>query len=285
MINLLALEWLKLRKRPLPWAMLATVLVITTIFFMLTYAAAGFTNRGPAARAGFSLLTGLQLPNAIYTFISDSNWLVVIVLSVVAAIMAGNEFSLGTVRLLLVRGPGRINLWLGKALLLLIFAFAISVIEALFGFILGTLIDALAGHSDSWSFGETIIGSLQVIGAATLAFWTYALLALLIATFFRSPIAGIGAALGFRVAEIIASPLLLLALQGSDFIHLLGQLDYFLPGNNMDSLIRYAAPAGWVGTPALFSINGLQSLIYMVVLAALCLGLTLYNIQSRDVTS
>ena len=284
MINLIAMEWLKLRKRPLPWALLATILIITTTFFMLAYAFSGVVGRAGRQAEAF-VLSSVQLPDAIYTFISSSSWLVVIVLSVVAAIMAGSEFSLGTVRMLLVRGPGRINLWLGKALLLLIFAFIISVLEALFGFILGTLVDALSGHNDAWSFGETLLGTIQLIGAATLGFWTYALLALLIATFFRSPVAGIGAALGFRVAEIIAGPLLLLAQQGTDFIHLLGQLVYFLPGNNMDSLIRYAAPAGWASTPSLITVNGWQSLIYIVVLAALCLGLTLYNMQTRDVTS
>ncbi len=283
MTNLLAMEWLKLRKRPLPWAMLIAIIVVTTIFFVLTYVASGFASRG--TRGAFSLLPSLQLPSALYTFMSDSGWLGALLISVVAAIMAGNEFSLGTVRLLLVRGPGRINLWLSKALLLLIFAFIISVVDELFGFILGTIIDAITNHSTTVGFGDALIGALRLIGAGTLSFWTFALFALLAATFFRSPIAGIGVSLGYRVAELIAGPLLGLALQATGFLNLLGQLNYFLIGNNMDSLIRYAAPSGWVGTPSLFVINGPQSLIYMLVAPALFLGLALFNIQSRDVTS
>lgn len=285
MTDLLAMEWLKLRKRPLPWAMLIAIILITTAFFLLTYTASQFANRGGGGQSTRFLLSSLQMPNAIYTFINDSDWLVVMLLSVVAAIMTGSEFSLGTVRLLLVRGPGRINLWLSKALLLLIFAAAISVVDVLLGFVLGTIIDAVTGHQNAWSFGETALGALQLIGAGTLSFWTYALLALLAATFFRSPIAGIGVALGYRVAEIVATPLLILALQGTDLIHLLGQLNYFLIGNNMDSLFRYAAPVGWASTPSLFVINGPQALIYMLVVATLCLGLALFNMQSRDVTS
>jgi ABC-type transport system involved in multi-copper enzyme maturation permease subunit len=285
MTNLLAMEWLKLRKRPLPWAMLVTIVIITTAFFLLTYTASQFANRGEGGQSTRFLLSSLQMPNAIYTFISDSDWLVVMLISVVAAIMTGTEFSLGTVRLLLVRGPGRINLWLSKALLLLIFAAIISVIDVLVGFLLGSIIDAVTGHRSAWSFGETALGALQLIGAATLSFWTYALLALLAATFFRSPIAGIGVALGYRVAELIAGPLLILALRTDGFLHFLGQLNYFLIGNNMDSLLRYAAPTGWVSTPTLFSINDPQALIYMLVAAALFLGLALFNIQSRDVTS
>ncbi len=283
MMQLRTMEWLKLRKRPLPWAMLITIITITSIVFILTYVASGFASG--RSRGAFTLTPSLQMPNALYTFMSDSGWLAALLISVVAAIIAGNEFSLGTVRLLLVRGPGRINLWLSKALLLLIFAAVISVVDELLGFILGTIIDAITGHSSVWSFGDTLIGALRLIGAGTLSFWTFALFAMMAATFFRSPIAGLGVSLGYRVAELIAGPLLGLALQTTGFLNLLGQLDYFLIGNNMDSLLRYAAPTGWVGTPSLFVINGPQPLIYMLVAAALFLGLTLFNIQSRDVTS
>ncbi|PZR99225.1 MAG: hypothetical protein DLM69_07575, partial [Candidatus Chloroheliales bacterium] len=72
MTDLLAMEWLKLRKRPLPWAMLIAIILITTAFFLLTYTASQFTNRGGGGQSTRFLLSSLQMPNAIYTFINDS---------------------------------------------------------------------------------------------------------------------------------------------------------------------------------------------------------------------
>lgn len=291
MDKLLSMEWLKLRTRPLPWALYGTVLVFTTLFFFIAYLfTQSFTGR--AGSQASTTMDNLQLPGAIYSVITSAAGLSALGLSVVAAIMAGQEFSLGTVRMLLVRGPGRLRLWLGKALLLLIFALIVSLINALLGFILGSIVDAATSYQQPFNLAEMLQGTLQLVSASTLHLWTYALLALLVATLFRSPVAGVGVTLVLRVVELIIGPLLGLALlSGNDLLKFIGQLNYFLIGNNVDALYRYAAPTGWTGRnsnvsfSAFFTISGTQAGIYMLVAPLLFLGLTLYLMRSRDVTS
>ncbi|GEM_PF-2395481 len=294
MNKLIALEWMKLRKRPLPWAWLIPLVLLAAATVLLTYLGgsaiddrAGGTAGQGAQMARSMILRGATLPGAIISSMNFVAGFGALALGVIAALSVGNEYGWGTIRLMLTRGTGRINLWVSKIVIMLIFAFATALMAVLVGILSGLLVGTFpSGQAEEWLNGEGLTTILMQLGAGTLALWSFGLLGILAATFFRSPIAGVVATLGYIIVEnIFLNPLLALAATQSGLLGGLSHIREYLVGNNTGALLHAANPHSW-GTVSLslVSISGWQALAYLLILCASCIGLSLWRIQTADVT-
>src|SRR5918998_1319453 len=141
----LGMEWFKLRKRPMSYA----VLLILAAFLA--------TNQ--------LLLNGLVLPEALPTLFANVQNLGSIMLIILTTVSFGGEFGWGTVRLLLGRGEGRAQFIVGKALALAGWTLLLLVAGLLTGFAASILITLLEGRGVGGALGEVALGFLPAMAA------------------------------------------------------------------------------------------------------------------------
>src|SRR5919199_3685713 len=132
----LGMEWFKLRKRPMSYAVLlilAAFLATNQLLIYLVVYVAAREESGVTPEARQGLLNGLLLPEALPTLFANVQNLGSIMLIILTTISFGGEFGWGTVRLLLGRGEGRAQFIVGKGLALAGWAFLLLVVGLLTG--------------------------------------------------------------------------------------------------------------------------------------------------------
>ena len=122
-------EWRKLRRPTLLLGTLGAVaffsVLVSSLLFLMIDSPNGNGDRGVrVTREDLSLIGG-----ATYSFSSIGNLLGIIALCVFAA-QTAQEYSLGTLRNLLVRQPGRIRLLVGKLASMKVFAIIMTMVSA-----------------------------------------------------------------------------------------------------------------------------------------------------------
>jgi ABC-type transport system involved in multi-copper enzyme maturation permease subunit len=129
---------------------------------------------------------------------------------ILAGAVVGGEYSLGTIRLLLSRGPGPVQLVVVKVVALAITLFVGVGLTVVLGVGIGLALAFLTGAPVQWSFLTLDFGwrVLVLWIVTTLALMVYALVALLAATLTRSSAGGIAGAIIYAVVERAASNLL-----------------------------------------------------------------------------
>ena len=122
-------EWRKLRRPTLLLGTLGAVaffsVLVSSLLFLMIDSPNGNGDRGVrVTREDLSLIGG-----ATYSFSNIGNLLGIIALCVFAA-QTAQEYSLGTLRNLLVRQPGRIRLLVGKLASMKVFAILMTLVSA-----------------------------------------------------------------------------------------------------------------------------------------------------------
>jgi ABC-type transport system involved in multi-copper enzyme maturation permease subunit len=222
-----------------------------------------------------------------------------ILLVILAGALIGGEYGSSTIRLWLSRGVGRGQMLVSQALALGLIAFGgvavMTIYGALLGFLLGPALGAQVQPLPSGGFGELV--GLWL--ANSLGLFTFALLALFMATLARSTAAGIGLPLGYLLFEFVFNIFLGIITAASRFGPNPGQEgpfahipDYFL-GTNFSVLVyragsaplALAAPAISVSSSGFTTqLDMTHAVVTVLIYCAVFLGGAYLVLRRRDVT-
>jgi ABC-type transport system involved in multi-copper enzyme maturation permease subunit len=211
--------------------------------------------------------------------------------AILAGAVVGGEYSLGTIRLLLSRGPGPIQLLTAKIAALALTLFVGIVLTTIVGTGIGVGLAFLTGASVQWSFlgGDFFVRLFWLWGVTTLALMVYALVALFAATLTRSSAGGIAGAILYAVSERAASnllPFFASRLTSPPISAFFLQVQTYLMDANVTALIQRAetGPLANGALPATLPDSG-HALLTLGTYGLLCFGLSALLVFRRDVAS
>ena len=229
MLNVAKAELRKLRR---PTLLISTILVVaaltalfTSIVFLRANSGQGNGQRGEI----ISPLTLSQAAGLVYGFKIVSFFLGITALCIFAS-QTAQEYSLGTLRNLLVRQPSRMKILFGKYLSMIIFGIALVFLDAMVS--IGTSY-LLAPHAKvsttAWftSSGFSLLGRTFVnVLLTTIAFGTFGMI---LGLLFRSPISAIATGV---IWSLILENILSAVVSSTQ---------KWLPGQNFDNIAQGGA--------------------------------------------
>jgi hypothetical protein len=129
--------------------------------------------------------------------------LLFVLMLIFAGTMVGDEYSLGTVRLLYMRGPTRLHFLVAKVATVIMCILPAVLLLTLVGVILGEGLYSIMGFSTRWSFfTASWLGHVMVfVLLEVLAWFAYAMLALFFGTLARSTVAAVLAPFVWDIVE------------------------------------------------------------------------------------
>ena len=184
-------EWRKLRRPTLLLGTLGAVaffsVLVSSLLFLMIDSPNGNGDRGVRiTREMLSLSNG-----ATYSFSSIGNLLGIIALCVFAA-QTAQEYSLGTLRNLLVRQPGRIRLLVGKLTSMKVFAIIMTMVSAVIS--IGVSY-ALAGGKDVnttlWFNSDGRLEIAKTLLNVFISILGFGIIGMVLGILLRSPISSI----------------------------------------------------------------------------------------------
>jgi ABC-type transport system involved in multi-copper enzyme maturation permease subunit len=182
-------EWVKLRR---PTLLLGTVVglsVAASLFVVLLFTQARHGGHDPG---GLPSLDELAQPNGLIHGISRAVVLLGIVAFGIAASQVASEFSLGTLRQLLVRQPRRLVFLLGKYLAVVVFMVAAVAVAATFAGLVALAMAHLRGvPTTAWSSPTGISDLTRALGDMLLAVVGYATIGAIVGLVLRSSVAAV----------------------------------------------------------------------------------------------
>jgi len=269
-------ELFKIMHQRMNWVMLPILYFLCSVRWLVL----------PLGRGDVKAQLAAQPYDALHTLMADNlaiyRVFVGFFLIILTARAIGLDYQQGTIRIILARGVGRLQLLFAKVLALVAVALAVTA-----GVLLLNLLLALA-------FLSGIEGNLNALSAITSTFWADTgvylltvfismgvtmLLAVATTVLGRSLAVGLGVALVFFPADNIGSQILALIsrLTGSDFwlhvtAYLLGPNLNIMPGQLVLN------PTGTIGATPFVAVDGGHTLlitaIYAVIFAAIAIVLT-----------
>ena len=210
MIKIFRAEWRKLRRPTLFFGSLFAVgfvsAMITAFIFILIDAPTGNAKEG--AQAMVVTREMLALPEGVMIGFASSGALLGIVALSVFAAQTAQEFSLGTLRNLLVRQPNRIKLLMGKYISMITFIALAVVVSLISAIAIAYLLAGNAGVSTTaWRSGDAIKAILESYRNVCIAAIGYGTIGMALGIYLRSPISAISIGVGWLlvVENIIAA--------------------------------------------------------------------------------
>ncbi|MEI6406209.1 MAG: ABC transporter permease [Actinomycetes bacterium] len=232
MIRVFLAESRKLRR---PTLVLSTILAVvglealfTSLLYLLINSRDGNSRRGETISA-----STLSLPNGLVAAFSSTATLLGVVALCIFAAQTAQEYSLGTLRNLLVRQPSRMKILGGKYLSMAFFALIMDLLALI---VSASISFGLAGHAHVitklWTSHAGLHILAQSFGNVFLATLGYGTLGMILGLLLRSPISSV--ALG-SIWVILIESLLTLVVKGIDR-WLPGQLIGTVGGGGMPEL-------------------------------------------------
>jgi ABC-type transport system involved in multi-copper enzyme maturation permease subunit len=263
MLGSFSSEWIKLRRRSMLLWGLGGTLFFTVLATLFTFERAVKTLT-PGAFHGRGIrvtIAALSQPNGLVHGIVDVSNLVGIVALALFAGSSATEYSLGTLRNLLVRQPARLKLLCGKYLALALFVLLAILLALIAASVVAFAVGPGKGvHTSAWTSGTGLSDTFQAILHVYIAALGYGVLGTALAVILRSP------ALAITIGVAYALP-------GEAIINALWDNgDRWLPGQLLSAVAH-----GGTGSTS-YSRALLIVLIYAVVAAAGTLAL----FQRRD---
>lgn len=161
---------------------------------------------------------------------------------ILAGMLVGGEYSLGTVRLLFTRGPTRLQFLFAKIVVLAIYAIPTFLLLMLLGTLIGAAMAQLAGIATDLSFlTAAYTAHLVLYLLLGMLYWfAYMLMALFFSTVGRSTVAGIVGPLIWFAVETLLSDLITSLTQnnGGGMTDVVKALPGYFLGNNLISLLH-----------------------------------------------
>lgn len=190
-------EWTKLKRKTLLLSTFLGLAAAASIFVILLFSQAPATGHG----GGLPSLQQLARPNGLIVGVTRATMLLGIVAFGIAAAQTASEYSLGTLRQLLVRQPRRIVLLAGKMLGVITFLLLAFLFAAVIAFAVAVIMAHGRHVSTSAWFSGTGLGDLfRALGDISLAVAGYSILGLAIGQFLRSAVFAVIAGLAWIIA-------------------------------------------------------------------------------------
>ena len=179
-------EWIKLRRRGLLFGTFGGLTLAASLFSILTFTQAARVGPG---RAGLPSLQQLAEPNGLIHGLDFALILLGIVAFGLAAAQMASEYSLGTLRQLLVRQPRRTRLLAGKYLAVTSFIVSAVVVAA----VLTGCVDVVLAHLrhvpvKAWFTSTGMIDLTRALGELLLAAAGFGTLGLAVGLFLQSSV-------------------------------------------------------------------------------------------------
>jgi ABC-2 type transport system permease protein len=180
-------EWVKLKRRNLLVGTYAGLAIAASLFAILLFAQANAAGGGDLPS-----LTQLAQPNGLIHGVNRAAVLLGIVAFGVAASQIAGEYSLGTLRQLLVRQPRRAVLLAGKFLAVVTFMLGAVIFASLVATV-AAFVMAHARHvpTGAWTSSAGIIDLSRALGDLLLATVGFTVFGLVIGLLFRSSVTAI----------------------------------------------------------------------------------------------
>jgi ABC-2 type transport system permease protein len=189
-------EWTKLKRRTLLLSTFLGLAAAASLFVILIFSQAPATGHG-----GLPSLQELARPNGLIIGVTRATMLLGIVAFGIAAAQTASEYSLGTLRQLLVRQPRRTALLAGKMLGVLTFL----LLAFLFAAVVAFAVAVAAAHArhvstSAWFSGTGLRDLFTALGDISLAVVGYSILGLAIGQFLRSAVFAVITGLAWMIA-------------------------------------------------------------------------------------
>jgi ABC-type transport system involved in multi-copper enzyme maturation permease subunit len=178
-------EWTKLKRKTLFLSTFLGLAAAASLFVILIFSQA-------SANGGIVTLHQLARPNGLVIGVARAAMLLGVVAFGIAASQMASEYSLGTLRQLLVRQPRRASLLAGKMLGVITFL----VLALVFAGVIAFIVALAAAHSrdvstSAWLTGTGLGDLFRELGDLALATIGYSVLGLVIGLFVRSAVAAV----------------------------------------------------------------------------------------------
>jgi ABC-2 type transport system permease protein len=256
-------EWTKLRRKTLLLSAFLGLAAAASLFVVLIFANAAATGTG----GGLPSLQQLARANGLIFGLTRVVFLLGIVAFGLAAAQTANEYSLGTLRQLLVRQPRRVTLLLGKMLAVITFMVLATAFAAVVAFIVANVMAQSRGVSTSaWYTGTGFGDLLNALGNIELAVIGYSVLGLVVGQFLRS-----------AVASVIVGFAWLLAVEQFILTRIVPGTAPWLPGIQMSTIAA--------GGNADFKITYSHGLIVAAIYIVVVIVAASVTFARRDVTA
>jgi ABC-type transport system involved in multi-copper enzyme maturation permease subunit len=201
--------------------------------------------------------------------------------------MVGDEYSLGTVRLLYTRGPTRLHFLFAKVATVIMCILPVVLLLTLLGVILGEMLYSLLGFSTDWSFlTASWLGHAMVfVLLEALAWFAYAMLALFFGTLARSTVAAVLAPFIWNIVESALRELIHTFAAGSSspFTIVVKAIPNYFIANNMIALLDNQGH--FVFGCDLSPLSNLHALTVLAAYLILFIGLSCWLTVKRDATN
>ena len=270
-LRLTSMELYKIRRRAM--SKVITIVGICVIFF--TFLFVPFVSQDQ-----------IHLPLSLTVAVEVPRLLGVILIIILTGTIVGGEYSIGTIRLMLTRGPTRTQFLLGKVGAALACIMLGLLFLVLFGILVGQILSIFFSAATNWNFLSLAWfghGLLYLISTMA-GLFVYAMMALFLATLGRSPTAGVAGGIAWSLLEPVLGLLI-----GSIGTHIQGFLGTFftalpdyLIGNNLDALLQNQSLFLTHDQPA--AISNLHALLVLAAYVVVFFGLSWWVITRRDVT-
>jgi len=192
-------EWLRLRRRPAAWILGAVLLAIlltlsyALIWIIFTFPPKGLATPGTTPAA---IKRTLYPGEWLHTVLGDTTGLGGAVALILGVIVAGSEYTWGTVKTMLTQGPGRITVLAGKALALEVAVLILAVALLASGAAASAVLVAVDGQTSLWPNAMDVA---KALGSAWLIMSMYAGLGLVLAVLFRQAALAVGIGLVYML--------------------------------------------------------------------------------------
>jgi ABC-2 type transport system permease protein len=288
MLRLIGIELFKIRKRWMPWILLAVLFAVLCLAFWGTYAFVVGDSAGMPAEELEAESALIQFPHAFTNIFDIVYGIGTILVIILVASMVGNEYRWGTVGQMLTRRGGRFH-YLGAKLLALIIVALIGLVFALtVGVILTSITDSLLAGGINWDFisASFVWEVVLMFGRTTFILLPYILLAAMLAIVGRSALAGIAGGLVVNFVDGIASEIL------SQVSGWAGSIPDYLMSHNISAIMSlnrlsgdaYGNGAGIFGMTAMNLPGTLHATVTLVIYCLAFLAISFYLFRKQDLT-
>ncbi len=265
-------ELYKIRRRKMS-KVLGTIAIVTAILASI------FTST--------SSTTSPLLPNVLITSITVANFIGILLLIIMAGTIVGEEYSHGSIRLLLSRGPTRVQFLLAKigAMLICVFIVLVSLIAV--SIITWAIWNLPKDHTITVEplTGLQILHILLYILTTMLSLFTYCVLTISLSSWGKATAAGVtGILIWWFLEGGISSIFTILGNKVHNaFGIFLQAIPNYLIGNNLSEL-RANQESYLINSPN-GSNSDLRAGIVVLVYLIVSTGITWWTLQTRDITN
>ncbi len=271
-LSLTRWEWFKLRRRWMPWILLAIVAALPQLSLWGSVSGTFGSETEQAVRGADDVF--LLFPNSVVGGLLVAQVYGIVLIMILAASLLGAEYGWGTLRTVLTRGTGRWPFLISKLLLLALLGAAALFVGAA-AWAVGSAIAMVTLGDGAWlAESADWIEVVKWCGKAVFGLLPYIVLAAFVAVLTSSSGAAIGIGLGYYMVESI-------------LVGVLFNFDWF---ERVAEFLIGPAGYGWMGLPGGMTFSypaelpdAAQSFVVLLGYVLVLGGAAIWLFQRRDI--